>query len=260
MSGYGGPSPSDPAWSWQAAPGAAGNPYGIPDHRPSRPGSVIAAGVITMVCSTGVALFAGALAAFGALVSVSGFTADDDAGGLGDAFGVAFGVAAAVAAAFAAWAVAAFVLGILVIRGSSVARWMLTVSSVLVALLMLGSALAVSDAESLVVTVPGILLPLLVVALLFMPGTSPWFAHGGGSAQLISAAPGYGSHGVPGSPYAPGNAYGPPVQGYGAGGPAPYADPAPYSAPNSASNSAPDLRKPPAGPGPGPEAGPEAPR
>ena len=57
-----------------ATPGAAGegNPYGIPDHRPSRPGSVIAAGVITMVCSTGVALFAGALAAFGALVSDRG--------------------------------------------------------------------------------------------------------------------------------------------------------------------------------------------
>ncbi|GAB3078813.1 hypothetical protein [Nocardioides zeae] len=248
MSGYGGPSPSDPAWSWQAPPGATGNPYGLPDPRAPRPGSVVAAGVITMVCSTGVALFAGAVAAFGALVSISGFTADDDTGGLGDAFGVAFGFAAAVAAAFAAWAVAAFVLGILVIRGSRVARWMLTASSVLVTLLMLGTALVVADVESLVVTVPGIVLPLLVVALLFMPGTTPWFAQGRGPAQLISAAPGYGTHGATGSPYAPGNVYGPPAAGYGAGGSSPYGQPGPQGGP--------DLGKPP--PGSWPEAGSEA--
>lgn len=207
MSGYGppgpaGPSPSDPSWSWQAAPGVAGNPYGLPAQRPPRPGSVIAAGVITMICSLGVALTAGALAAFGALVSVSGFTADDT-GGLGDAFGVAFGVLALVAVAVTAWAVVAFVLGILVIRGSSVGRWMLAVSSVLVALLMAGAAIVISDAESLVVTVPGILLPLLVVALLFLPGTTEWFRHGGGRASAISAAPGYGAHGATRSPYGP---------------------------------------------------------
>ncbi|MDQ1106511.1 hypothetical protein [Nocardioides zeae] len=239
MSGYGGPSPSDPAWSWQAAPGATGNPYGIPDHRPPRPGSVIAAGVITMVCSIGVALSAGTVAALGALISLSGFTAEDT-GGMGDAFGVAFGIFAAVAAAFTAWAVAAFVLGILVIRGSGVARWMLAVSSVLVTLLMLGAAIIVADVESLVVTVPGIVLPLLVVALLFLPGTTPWFAHGGGSGQLITTAPGYGAGQVAGSPYAPGSPYGPPAQGYGAGGPAPYAPPRPQAGP--------DLRKPPPGP------------
>ena len=142
-----------------------------------RPGTVTAAGVITIVFS-GLALLLFALAIVMVLVArdtmanelegqpgLEGVTFDQVVGGIAVIFGI-----------LALWALGAIILAVFAMRRSNGARITLVVSSTVVALFMGLSLLGAQDAA------PG-LVPLLVVVAavttivcLFAGGASAWYA------------------------------------------------------------------------------------
>lgn len=148
-----------------------------------RPGTVTAAGVVTLVLS-GLTL---ALLAIG-LVTLGVLTREDLLAQLGSDPRLAdvdtdtvISVLRVVLAIFIAWCAVAMVLAVLAMRRSNAARIGLVVSSGLSALL---SLLAVGSGAS-VVTLLG---SVAVIVCLFTGGAGPWYARGGG---------GSGHHGMP---------------------------------------------------------------
>ncbi|MDT9595325.1 hypothetical protein RDV89_19715 [Nocardioides zeae] len=196
-----GPSPANPSWSW--GPGPAGppqapstpwgapppqapqaypsNPYGVPEVGPSRPGTVIAAAVIAIVCSALAGVLSGLGAFFFGLVALSVIGSDDGGTGMAGAFGVAFGGMALICLAFLAWSVVAIVAAAFALRGSQAGRWILFGSSVLVA--GPGLVLAVigfgSSVDQGVLPLALTVLAGITAVLLVVGGAGPWFAAGG---------------------------------------------------------------------------------
>jgi len=148
--------------------------YGRPLGNDTRPGTVTAAGWITMVVAGLSFLLYGfftlailvakdeVLTEIDKALAEQGSTGDFNAE---DAFGIVIGVLLA----FALWCLISAVLGFLVLRRSNVSRILLVISAVISGLL---SLLAIS---SLVSAVPA-LASFGVVVLLFTGGAGDWFA------------------------------------------------------------------------------------
>lgn len=166
--------PTHPAYG-QASYGQPGFPmpgYGPAPRDPdARPGTVLAAGIITLVM-TGIILL---LLAVFTLVLVAASSSFLD--GFRDSAGLAvedpttlFGVVLVGLLVFLAWCVAAIVLAILVLRRRSWARIALVVSSgltILVSLLAIGGGVSVLPLGCAVA----------VIVLLFTGGAGDWFRH-----------------------------------------------------------------------------------
>ena len=160
---------SPPTGSSPATPSPAyGAPVGDPD---KRPGTVTAAGVITMVLAGlstllyGLGLVALLVARDEVLDEIENSQGFEDAGISADS---AFGVVAGVMGVFALWSLIALILGVLVLRRSNGARITLVVSSAMTILL---SLLAIGSGVSAVTLIGGI----AVIILLFTGGASDWF-------------------------------------------------------------------------------------
>jgi len=169
---YGQPAAPAPAYGQPAygqQPGYAGAPTGgDPD---KRPGTVTAAGIITIIFS-GLSLLLSVLGAVALLVakdevldaieSEPGF---EDAGISADTF-VDAGVAICVI--FALWCLIALILGFLVLRRSNAARITLVVSSAVTALV---SLIGIGSGVSALTLIAAI----AVIVLLFTGGAGDWF-------------------------------------------------------------------------------------
>ena len=192
---------SDPS----GGPPGHGQPHGpayvSPVDPDRRPGTVTAAGVITLVtaglgavaCVLGLIAF---VAARETMEREMRNQAEFEQAGLdvADVYAVALGVMVVLVV----WSLAACVFGVLVLRRSQVGRILLVVSASVTALL---SLLGIG---SLVSGLP-LLAAIAVIVLLFTGGANPWFAR--------TAGPGAG-------PY-PGQAYGQPPGQHGS----PYGQP-----------------------------------
>lgn len=137
-----------------------------------RPGTVTTAAVITIVTSTLVLLAGIGFVILGALGSETFYDSVRE-GGRGayddfdnddlEALVLGIGVVLAV------WSVAAIVLGVLVLRRSSVARVLLVISAALSLLLSLLAILSLVSALTFIAAVA-------VIVLLFTGGANDWFA------------------------------------------------------------------------------------
>ena len=177
-----GPAPVPPPYGQAAYPQAPyhHNPYGVPGYAhpaygvllrdpEARPGTVLAAGIITLV-TTGIMLLLLAVVLFFLLAAradfMEGFGAE--AGfSRSEADGWFAGILVALLVLIF-WCVAAVVLGVLVLRRSNVARIALVVSSAVTALL---SLLAIGSGISVVFLAAAI----AVIVLLFTGGAGDWF-------------------------------------------------------------------------------------
>ena len=219
---YGQPSSTPNPYGEQPAPqpyGEQQQPYGGPvatSGGDSRPGTVTAAGWITIVLSG----LSAALFAIGALLFLVARDSIVDEMERVPEFEQAnidpdsvVGVMVAFMLILLIWAVISMVLGIFVLRRSNVARILLVISSVVTAL---GSLLLITSGISAVWLIAAI----AVIVMLFIGGAGDWFkrtqSHPGGGG-------GYGTGGYdqggqqPGSPYGD-QTYGtppPPEQGQG---------------------------------------------
>lgn len=162
-----------------AYPYAYGQPGSDPPLAPGgskRPGTVLAAGIITIVFSV--------LTLAGLAIGLVGLSTSRDAlvdelessPGLED-FDVdqLVGLITVVIAVLAVWCLAAIVLAVFAMRGSPVARVLLVVSAAASALLSLLAILSLVSALTLVAAIS-------VIVLLFTGGAGPWYAGRGGSA------------------------------------------------------------------------------
>lgn len=213
------PNPYGQAYGEQQAPqpyGEQHQPYGGPvttSGGDSRPGTVTAAGWITIVMS-------GLSAALFGIIGLLFLVARDqivaemekvpefqDANIEPDSV---VGVMVAFMLMVVIWALISLVLGVFVLRRSNVARILLTISSAVVAL---GSLLSIASGLSAVWLIAAI----AVIVLLFVGGAGDWFkgtpGHPGSGAGAHQGGYGYGDQ-QPGSPY--GGT--PPQQGPGQGG------------------------------------------
>ena len=177
---YGQPPAGQPAYGEQPAYGqpaygqpAYGQPaYGAPMADPDkRPGTVTAAGIITIILSGlstllfGVFLVALLVARDDVLDEIetqpgfqdAGFTADD-----------LFAAAVVFLAIFAIWCLIATILGVFVLRRSNVARILLVISC---AVTILASLIGISSGISVVTMIAAI----AVIVLLFTGGAGAWF-------------------------------------------------------------------------------------
>lgn len=163
--GYGQP----PAYGQQPGYPSAGDPD-------KRPGTVTAAGVITMIFS-GLALLLFGVVLVGMLVArdqiLDALEGDADFDSMGISGDSAFGAIVAVMAVFALWCVIAFVLGLMVMRRSNAARIALVVSAALSAVISLVGIGSGVSALTLIASVA-------VIVLLFTGGASPWFKRSSG--------------------------------------------------------------------------------
>lgn len=177
-------------------------PYGGPPADDRRPGTVTAAGWITIVLSaivaaifgfTGLALVVARDQVITELERVPEFR---DANIDADA---AVGVLVAVMLGLVAWAIIAIVLAVLVMRRSTVARILLVISCAVTALV---SLLSITSGISLVLLIAAI----AVIVLLFTGGAGDWFkripAQAGGYGDPYGTPPGgqYGAQYGTGSP------------------------------------------------------------
>lgn len=183
------------------------NPYGGQPAVDRRPGTVTAAGWITIVFSAIVALIFGFTALALVVARDQVIAAMEDVPEFRDAnidADAAVGLLAAVMIGLVVWAIVAIVLAVLVMRRSNVSRILLVISSALVALLSL-----LSLAGGGVSVVP-LVVAIAVIVLLFTGGAGDWFkrlpAHPGGGQYGAPAAGPTGDQ--PPSPY--GNPYGTP--------------------------------------------------
>ncbi|MDF9716494.1 hypothetical protein INN71_11875 [Nocardioides sp. ChNu-153] len=201
------PSPSDPTWSWGAPPPAGKDGIATTDSR--RPGSVVAAAVVTIVSCT----LAGLLWALAGVVALIGavFIASSDDGtsveGLGDTIGMAAGAAGAVLLTCALLAVVAIVLAVGVLRGSSGARTALVVLSIMAAVAYLGLAVlagAGGDPLTSMFAVVYLAVCVTTAVLLLHRETRTWFERGGRPGAALAAGPGYGGPPPGSAPWGPG--------------------------------------------------------
>ena len=180
---YGSP-PSEPVASQPGPyPQPYGQPYadarslshparhGVSDKSP-RPGTVTAAGVITIVTAALVLLAGFGFVVLGAVGSETFYDGVRDGGrGAYDDFdnedlqALVLGIGVVLAV----WSVAAIVLGILVLRRSSVARVLLVISA---ALSLVFSLLAILSLVSVLTFIAAV----AVIVLLFVGGANDWFA------------------------------------------------------------------------------------
>lgn len=180
------PSPTAPVEPFGAPAygGYAATPYGATTRDPdSRPGTVTAAAIVTIVLSVIVGLIAAALLV-GLLVArdaiVEDLSAQPDLSSIdGDQLIVGGLLGAGVVLV---WCLAAIVLSVLVLRRSQVARVMLVVSSAITVLLSLLTILSVISAVTLIAAAA-------VIVLLFTGGATQWFAARSGAQA--GGAPGY---------------------------------------------------------------------
>lgn len=155
-------------------PPAYGQPYGAQPYvgQPSgrRPGTVTAAGILTLVFSvlTGLA-FVGIVVAFQAARSdmVDSLQGDPTFDDFDPDTIVNAGVVVSIVVVV--WCVVAAVLGVLVMKRSRVARVLLVVSSVVAALISLVGILSLISALPLIASIA-------TVVLLFTGGANDWFA------------------------------------------------------------------------------------
>ena len=167
---YGQPAYGQPAYG-QPAYG-----YGAPARDPhKRPGTVTAAGVITLIVSGLTALF-GLFGIVALLISRSDFLDElenqqefDDAGVDADS---AFGAVLGVIGVFTLWCIIACILAIFVMRRSNAARITLVVSSSVAALLSLIGIASLLSAVTLIAAIA-------VIVLLFTGGANEWFKNKG---------------------------------------------------------------------------------
>ena len=156
------------------------NPYGVPSHgNPgfggplrdpnARPGTVLAAGIVTLI-STGLVLLLLVVILFFMLVARADFM-----DGFGDEAGMSnsdadnwFAGILVLLLVFIVWCLAAIVLAILAMRRSNVARIMLVVSSAVTAAL---SLVAITSGVSIVTLGAAI----AVIVCLFTGGAGDWF-------------------------------------------------------------------------------------
>lgn len=169
---YGQPTAPVPAYGHpaygQTQPGDAASTGGDPDRRP---GTVTAAGVVTMVFS-GLSLLV-----FGIMMVLMLVAKDEAVGAIEDQPGFensgisaddALGVVVGIVGVFALWCLIALILGYLVLRRSNGARITLVVSSAvtaLISLLLIGSGVS---ALTLIASIA-------VIVLLLVGGAGDWF-------------------------------------------------------------------------------------
>lgn len=162
--------------SYQQPPENSWQPYGTYVEPGRRPGTVTAAGWITVVVSSTTALllagmFLVLILAQDSVIEAmqSDATFQDAVGGDSQLANDAAGALTAITGGLALWSLIATVLGFLVLRRSNVARILLVISSVLSALATLPLIVAVLPAA-------WTLASLAVTVLLFVGGASEWFA------------------------------------------------------------------------------------
>ena len=165
--GYGQPAYGQPAYGQQ--PAYAGAPMaGDPD---KRPGTVTAAGIITLIFS-GLSFLLFAFVMVALLVAEDEVLAEierqegfEDAGiSANDALGVVVGVVGV----FAVWCLVATILGFLVLRRSNAARITLVVSASITALV---SLIAIGSGVSALTLIAAV----ATIVLLFTGGAGDWF-------------------------------------------------------------------------------------
>lgn len=183
-----------------------GQPYGSPADPDRRPGTVTAAGVVTLLTSglVAVASVVGLIAILAARETMERELLNQpelEQAGLDvtDVYGAVLGVIVVLVV----WSLAACAFGVMVLRRSKAGRILLVVSASVTALL---SLLGIG---SLVSAVP-LLAAIAAIVLLFTGGANPWFARtGGGQGYGQPYAQPYGQQ--PQQPY--GDPYG--AQPYG---------------------------------------------
>ncbi|WP_164775132.1 hypothetical protein [Nocardioides pantholopis] len=151
------------------------DPAQEPD-RDRRPGTVTAAGVVTLVMA-GLATLGFGVAAV--MVVTSSGDGGGDGGGDGQAMADFVG---AVAGLLAVWSLVAVVLAVFAMRRSQVARVLLVVSAAVVALL---SLVALASVVSLVTLLGAV----AVIVLLFTGGAQDWYAARGAPQQRQESPP-----------------------------------------------------------------------
>lgn len=176
---YGDPSPApanpygqQPSYSQQYAQPYGQPAYGQPQRDPSkRPGTVTAAGIITLI-SAGLSLVGFVIAIFGLALARQDFLDEmrrnqdfQDAGISADS---AYGLVIAVVIGFAVWCLIACLLAVFVMRRSNVARILLVISAAVTLLL---SLLAITSIVSAVT----LLAAIATIVLLFVGGANEWF-------------------------------------------------------------------------------------
>jgi len=164
---YGQPAYGQPAQPAYGQPG-----YAAPGDPDKRPGTVTAAGIITIVCS-GLSLLLYAFILVALLVAKDSVLDEiESQPGFEDA-GIsandALGVVVAFVGVFAIWCLIATILGFMVLRRSNAARITLVISSAITALL---SLLAIGSGISAITLIAAI----ATIVLLFTGGAGDWFA------------------------------------------------------------------------------------
>jgi hypothetical protein len=177
---YGGQAPLGSSYPQQPVPAPYGQPafgqpgYGRGANPDRRPGTVTAAGIITLVLS-GIVLVVAALMAVGLVLVKDDVVKEirkeprfDDVGNANDLVAVLL----VLVVVLAIWCVAAMVLAVLAMRRSNVARVLLVISSVMAALI---SLLLITSLVSFITLAAAV----TTVVLLFVGGSSDWFARRG---------------------------------------------------------------------------------
>lgn len=156
-----------------------GQQYGAPAQRDpdARPGTVLAAVVITLIFSvlSALGLAAGLLGLLVARDTILDQLRNDATLSAYDGDQIVT-IAAIALAVILFWCLAAIVLSVLVLRGSNLARILLVVSSGFTALI---SLLAILSGVSVITLIASI----AVIVLLFTGGAGPWFARKTGAPQ-----------------------------------------------------------------------------
>lgn len=203
------PSPNPYGQAYGEQPAPYGAPYSPPNsalQHDRRPGTVTAAGWITIVMSALSAVLFGIIGLLFLVARDQIVTEMERVPEFQDANidpDSVVGVMVAFMLGVVIWALIAMLLGVFVLRRSNVARILLTISSVVTAL---GSLLLITSGVSAV----WLIAALAVVVLLFVGGAGDWFnrtpSHGGPDqygdqpGQPYGAQPGQPYGGQPGQP------------------------------------------------------------
>lgn len=187
---YAAPQPTQPTQPYGVAPayGApqqpyAAHPYGVGSGPTERPGTVLAAAIVTFVFA-GITALLSLIVAFVFLVgaaAVSSSTRGSDYEGLGNGLGVAIGAVAVILLVVAAMSIVAIVLAAFTLKGSNGARIGLVVlASLSTAAYGLGVLGNIADGAdgAIVITIAFLAASVATIVLLFVGGANAWFAAG----------------------------------------------------------------------------------